>query len=57
MEIGRGEQKEEGQARTPTDERMHPEASQKRTRMLRRSMTIGGIRISATRLRGWERYQ
>jgi hypothetical protein len=48
MCIGRREEKEEREARTTTDEGMHPEAPQERTRMVSRSVPISGIRITAS---------
>ena len=48
MEVGWREQKEEGQARAATEQRMHAIAPQKRTRMLSRSMSEGRIRVGAS---------
>ena len=45
MGIGGPEQEVHGQAGPPTEERMHPIAAQKRTRMVSRSMPYRGIGI------------
>jgi hypothetical protein len=47
MGIGGPDQEVHGQARTTTQQRMHPIASQERTRMVSRRVTQGGIGIGA----------
>jgi len=44
--VGRRKQKEKGQTRPTTDERVDPKASQKGQGMLSGSMPIGGIRVA-----------
>jgi len=48
MNIGGRKEKKEWQTRSATDEGMDAVATQEWTRMLRRSMTKGGIRVSTT---------
>ena len=48
MSIRRRKQKEERQARTATDEGMHPKASQERTRMVSGSVPKGRIGVAAS---------
>ena len=48
MAVGRGEQKEDGQAGAATEQGMHPIAAQERTRMLSRRMADGSIRVGAS---------
>jgi hypothetical protein len=48
MDVGRGEQEEEGQTRPAAEEGMDAVAAQKRARMVVRGMPHGRIRIRAT---------
>jgi len=48
MGIGRRKQKQQRQARPATDEGVDPEASQKGKGMMSGSMSVGGIRVTAS---------
>src|SRR5437588_10225292 len=48
MSMSRSKQKEERQARTATDEGMHPVAQQQGTRMMGGSVSKGRVRITAS---------
>jgi len=47
MEVGRGDQKEDGQARVTTEQGMHAIPAQERAGMLGRGMTQGRIGVGS----------